>query len=297
MLNLTRAAAGLLIAAALLLAAYAWTLSRRPAPRPPHGPPVAQASFPVVVAARRLSAGQPIDDGALRVERLAYRPQGTYVDPSALAQRVPLADIEPGAPVFDAQLSSGFAEQVEPGQRAVAVHVDEASAVGDRLRPGNFVDVYVMLKRENAVLDARAEVTRTQAKLLLSHLRVLAFGDTVAGGGKAPERAVHPRTAVLAVPAADVERLALADSAGRLLLALRSPRDTDGATRLAGASMAAAAAPSLPGAGTLAKGDGVSLAMLSGAQASRGREAPARRTPMSSSVEVIRAGRSQTLEY
>ena len=158
MLNLTRVAAGLLIA----VAAYAWTLSRRPAPRPPHGAPVAQASFPVVVAARRLSAGQPIDDGALRVERLAYRPQGTYVDPSALAQRVPLADIEPGAPVFDAQLSSGFAEQVEPGQRAVAVHVDEASAVGDRLRPGNFVDVYVMLKRENAVLDVNAWTSKAR---------------------------------------------------------------------------------------------------------------------------------------
>ncbi|GLU34855.1 Flp pilus assembly protein CpaB [Trinickia caryophylli] len=295
--NLTRVAAGLLIAAALLLAAYAWTLSRRPAPRPPHVAPAAQASFPVVVAARRLSAGQPIEDSALRVERLAHRPQGTYVEPAALARRVPLTDIESGAPVFEAQLSSGFAEQVEPGQRAVAVHVDEASAVGDRLRPGNFVDVYVMLKRENAALAARAEVTRTQAKLLLSRLRVLAFGDTAAGGGKASERTVHPRTAVLAVPAADVERLALADSAGRVLLALRSPRDTEGADRLPGASMAAATALASPGAGTTAKDEGVSLAVLSGAQASRGREVPPRRTQVSSSVEVIRAGHPQTIEY
>jgi pilus assembly protein CpaB len=301
MANLTKALAGILIAGALILGLLAWNLSRRTPTPAVHAAPIAQVTFPVVVAVRRLPAGQPIAADALRIERLPVRPGGTFAEPVLLARRMPLADIQPGVPVFEAQLSSGFAEQIEPGERAVAVRVDEASAVGNRVRPGNFVDVFFTLKRDSGGIDGHSEIVRSQARLLLSRARVLAFGDTLPTGGNPDERTVQARTAVLAVPTADVDRLALADSAGRLLLALRNPRDAEVADPAFAPLLAAAPARTRslgaePTSSTLAAA-GISLGALSGSDRVRAVE-PSRRTGSGAGpIEVIRGGRAETLAY
>jgi len=301
----TRILAGLLIAAALVLGLYAWTLSRRPPPAA-QVQQVAQGTFPVVVAQRRLSVGQPISPDAVHIERLPVHVGGTFSDVARLVERVPRVDIEPGTPVFEAQLSTGFADEIELGERAVAVRVDEASAVGERVRPGNFVDVFLTLKREGGGIDGHAEIARSQARLLLSRVRVLAFGDALPGGGKATggnsgERIVHARTAVLAVPTEDVHRLALADSAGRLLLALRNPRDAEVADPRALALGTTAPAAMLwpraePTPSTLAAA-GISLGVLSGSDGARA-VAPARRTDSrAGQIEVVRGGRAEMVAY
>ena len=224
MLNFTKVLAAVLIGIAILLGLYAWTLSRH-APSAAKSIPQAKTAFAVVVAARRLPAGQPIATDALRVEKLGVYPSGAFAEPMLVAKRVPLVDIEAGTPVFEGQLSAGFADRVEPGERAVAVRIDEAGAVGDRVRPGNFVDVFLTLKRDGAGIGGQSEIARSQAKLLLSRVRVLAFGDAPPAGGGPNTHTVHARTVVLAVPTAQVDRVALADSAGHLLLALRNPKD------------------------------------------------------------------------
>jgi pilus assembly protein CpaB len=222
--NLTRILAGVLIALALLLGVFAWTLSRRPAPHPVT--PVAQATFPVVVAARVLPAGKPISVDALRVQSLPINPNGAFVDPTLLAGRVPTSDIGADSPVLEGQLSSGMAEQVEPGQRAIAVRVDESNAVGNRLRPGNLVDVFFTLKREGGGLNG-SEIERSQARLLMSRIRVLAFGSATPGADNPGDANGMVRTAVLAVPVADIDRLTLAETSGRLIFALRNPKDAE----------------------------------------------------------------------
>jgi pilus assembly protein CpaB len=222
--NLTKILAGVLIAVAVLLGLLAWTVSRRPAPAVVT--PAAQASFPVVVATRALPAGKPITLDELRVQTLPINPNGAFTDPSQLAGRVPNADIGADSPVLETQLSSGLAERIQPGERALAVRVDEGNAVGNRLRPGNFIDVFFTLKRDGNIGNG-GEIDRTQARLLMSKVRVLAFGNATAGGDTSndPNGLVH--TAVLAVPVADVDRLTLAESAGRLIFALRNPQDTE----------------------------------------------------------------------
>lgn len=306
MVNLTKIAAGVLIAVALALGVYAWTLSRRPPPASPAASVAQGVTFPVVVATHSLPGGRPIPADALRVVPMPVRPSGSFADPALLAQRVPLADIGADAPVIESQLSSGFAEQVAPGERAVAVRVDEASAVGNRVRPGNFVDVFFTLRRDGAGIGAggNSEVTHSQTRLLLSRIRVLAFGGTASGAGNPTELGVLARTAVLAVPTADVDRLALAESAGHLLLALRNPRDSEVVDSSALAPLPGVLKTTMRGANedpppSARAAAGVSLGALSGSEAGARASVPARRGGAGNGggIEVIRGKHAETLAY
>jgi pilus assembly protein CpaB len=265
--------------------------------------------YPVVVATRELPAGKPITVDALRVERLPINPIGGFSDPALLAGRVPVTAIGVQAPVLDTQLSSGLAERIEPGERAVAVRVDESNAVGSRLRPGNLVDVFFTLKRDGA-MGGSGEIERSQARLLLSRVRVLAFGQggsTDAGG----DINLAARTAVLAVPVADVDQLTLAEGSGRLVFALRNPRDDEVADntalpvpgpllKTAAVAGTAQASPSTRAAA------GVALDQLSGASRpapaaplkNNATHAPARIVAGThNDIEVIRGGRAETVAW
>lgn len=236
MINITKIIAAILVLLALALGAYAWVLSRK-APPPP--PAVAASSttpaktaqtqtFPVVVAAKPLPAGQAIPADALRVEQLTINPAGAFQETAPLAGRVPVMDLGEGTPLLAGQLVSGLALRVLDGERAVAVKADEVMGVGNKVQPGDFVDVFLMLKSDNKDID------RSQARLLLSRKRVLAFGNASVDGlpsktdknaAAQQQRAEAARTVVLAIPVEDVNRLTLAENSGRLLLALRNPTD------------------------------------------------------------------------
>ena len=182
MANVTRILAVSLIVLAVLLGIFAWSLSRRapvPAPQVVQG----QASLPVVVATRDLPAGKPIDANALSLRMAPSRGADEFADAAGLVGRVPLVAIAANTPLSEASLTTGLADAIAPGERAIAVRVDESNAVGNRVRPGNFVDVFFMLKRDmSAGPGTNAEVDATQARLLLSRVRVLSFGDAALPG-------------------------------------------------------------------------------------------------------------------
>jgi pilus assembly protein CpaB len=237
MANITRILAGSLIALAVLLGIFAWSLSRR-APAPVAPVIQGQASFPVVMTTRDLPAGKPIEADALTLRMALSRGASEFGDAAPLIGRVPLTAIAANTTLTEASLSTGLADAIAPGERAVAVRIDEGNAVGNRVRPGNFVDVFFMLKRDmGAGPGTEAEVAATQARLLLSRVRVLSFGDvTLPGTSDSVDAAANAsrasgagglRTAVLAVRTADIDALTLAEGAGRLVLALRNPADID----------------------------------------------------------------------
>lgn len=308
--NLTKILAGVLIAVALLLGLFAWMLSRRPAPVAVT--PATHASFPVVVATHTLPAGKPIAVDDLRVQSLPINPNGAFTDPAQLTGRLPNAEIGADSPVLETQLSSGLAERVEPGERALAVRVDEGNAVGNRLRPGNFIDVFFTLKRDGAIGNG-GEIDRTQARLLMSKVRVLAFGNATASGDSAGDPNGMVRTAVLAVPVADVDRLTLAESAGRLIFALRNPKDTEVVDQNAlpayPAVLKTAAGAGAPLQDSTRAAAGVSLDALSGSTNSAGARPALPHMPLpttrvagninstKSGIEVIRGGRAETVAW
>jgi pilus assembly protein CpaB len=308
--NLTKIFAVALIAIALLLGIYAWVLGRRPAPIVQNNVQQTAAKlFPVVVAAHPLKAGLAIAADGLKVQQVAGQPQGAFADPVQVIGRVPVADIPEQAAVVESSLSSGMADLIAPGERAIAVKVDENNAVGNRVRPGNFVDVFVNLKRDQGVAmptSANAngngpEIAKTQAKMLLSKIRVLAFGDATTARDQSPGAMGGVRTAVLAVPTEQIDALTLAEATGNLTLALRSPRDEDVATQTV-AMRVAANADKDPSARAAA---GMSLSELSRGVADSTPALVVRKAPPrvvahraeSSSIEVIRGGRAESVAY
>ena len=161
--------------------------------------------------------------------------------------------------------------QVEwPGDAAGISACVATPSVSNRITPGDYVDVFMSLQAPSEAGAGRND--NPQARLLLSRLRVLGYGDddvgkphpataASSGDGAAPEpgsraetiasrsgsssssgsNATQARSAILAVPVEDAGRLLLAAHSGKLFLALRNPGDT----ALADASIFVAPAPVL----------------------------------------------------
>lgn len=326
MLNLTKIVAAVLVLLAILLGGYAWVLSRKP----PAPPPVAAAAqpgttqsnaqtFPVVVAAKPLSAGQAIPSDGVKVMQLPINPTGAFRETGAVAGRVPALDLGEGTPLTEGLLVSGLALHLAEGERAVAVKADETMGVGNKIRPGDFVDVFFVLRSDGKDVD------RSQARLLLARKRVLAFGsasvDTQASakadGAAGQQRAEAVRTAVLAIPVEEVNRLAVGEAAGRLLLALRNPADSTLPDPALFAELPTALQPSRPGLGRGAPLQGLDQAqaglatadLVSGgdkkvraampAAAAVANSAPRMVAPRGAGneVEMIRGDRREMLQY
>lgn len=262
MQKITRVAALLLVAIAVVLAIVAFGLGRRAARPAETSVAVSQgtvgdfasrqAGVPVVVAGTALAQGVPIARASLRVVSRPQRPGGGYGDADAVAGSVPLVDIPAGSPLAAGLLARGLATALKPGERALAVPVDEQAGAGNRIVPGDYVDVFLSLKSSSPSTFDKAAADGTQTRLLLSRLRVLAYGmqdlpprpqaaSAAATGDGADQRTDSkgsrltsppregpppvPRTAVLAVPVGEADRLLLGVQNGKLSLAVRPAID------------------------------------------------------------------------
>ena len=261
----TRIAALLLVVVAVVLAVLAFSIGRR-ATTPvsadtsaahPIGLAQEPATVPVVVAATALPAGTPLVASSLKLINWPRRPADGYGDLDAVAGSVPLIDIPAGTAVTSKLLARGLSMALKPGERAVAVPVDEQAGAGNRIVPGDYVDVFVSLKAPPAMsYQPSAHETApdtSQTRLLLSRLRVLAYGGddlpsssakpSPADGGEpnpsgegdtkpvstsAPSQNAPrdvPHTAVLAVPVGEASQLLLGVQNGKLSLGVRLPTD------------------------------------------------------------------------
>jgi len=215
----------LMVLISLGLGWYAWVLGKRSMIEKP-----AEVSVPrlnVVVATKPIPAGVPIAKDAIKIEAMTVRPDGAFDNVAAVEGKIPAENIVTGETILAQRmfgLEKGIVSAIRPGERAIALKVDEVIAVGNRLNPRDAVDVFAVLRRNSD------EIAESQGKLLVSGVRVLAVGNRSVQGrdvnvGNLPEATVSPRTVVLAVPTNEVSRLALAAETGKILLALRSPED------------------------------------------------------------------------
>src|SRR5690606_430293 len=121
----------------------------------------------VVVATKALPAGQPIMVDDLSTTELQVAPNEGFPSIAEVVGRVPGSDIAAGGMVARGQLLQGIAAGIKPGERAVAIPVDELAGVSNRIAPGDFVDVFMSLQ---APSEAGAQRDNPQARLLLSRL-------------------------------------------------------------------------------------------------------------------------------
>lgn len=228
--KLIRILAIVLIVLAAGLAVMAWWLSSRSLSSRPAGPELSQTtSYPSIAATRDLHQGDPITAMDIKVVMLPYMAPGAFRDVGSVIGEIPLIDIHQDAIITENNLAHGLAMKLHPGQRAVAIPVDESIGVGNKIEAGDYVDVFVTLRRAD-------ETDKGQSRLLASRRQVLAYGAAVAGQSAISLPANNDqalplaqpsqaRSAVLAIAVDQVNALLLAAQNGKITLALRHPSD------------------------------------------------------------------------
>ena len=258
--NVLKVIAGVLALGAVIVAFIGVRLSGKPEPVAA-APVVVEQRQPVLVAARAVAVGQVLSAPDLEVQQLptASAPAGALQQPQQAIGQVSAQAIAKGAPILMSLVApDSLAALLRPGERAVAVQVDEVVGVGGFARPGDHVDVLQFTGANRETGDT------TFSQVVVHNARILTFGeasqiDTPAAAPtpaadatqdalkesgaqaavQARERRLNLRSAVLALREVDATRLMLAANTGQLRLSLRPKGDPD-AGMTAGAADAAA---------------------------------------------------------
>ncbi|MEX0614444.1 MAG: Flp pilus assembly protein CpaB [Methylophaga sp.] len=194
--------------------------------------------LPVLVAARDINFGRTLSEDDVTTIFVEKLPEDTFSEQQkVIGQQVRLT-IAAGDLILKDHFHdfSNLVSSIRNGERAIAVRVDEVTGVGGFVQPGDFVDVFLFLKAGPETAD------NSSAQRILSAARVLAYGNSLDEtdakfiaekatlNADSPEKkeaasdtepsGKQSKTAVLAVKDRDVSRLLLAESTGRLRLAL-----------------------------------------------------------------------------
>lgn len=229
-----------LVIVALALGFTGWQLTQQAVTPPVTASAVESATelplrrHPVVVATRHLAAGtrlgsDAVTQAATQAPRLAVvdfptAVPGTFAAREALEGRVLTRPVDAGEAIRedDFALGSVLASQIPAGYRALAIGVDEVVGGGGFIAPGDRVDVLFQ-----AQAAASGERRQPLARRLLEDVLVLGYGDDLRGRAEDADNAGRrgARTAVVAVTDAQAPKLLLADSTGRLRLAVVGSRE------------------------------------------------------------------------
>jgi pilus assembly protein CpaB len=186
---------------------------------------------PVVVATREIPEGAAIDRLAVTVEQWPETtvPVGAFGSLDSVAGRVARVAIFPGEAVVPGRLAPegtgpGLELKIPPGQRAMAVRINDVAGISGLIQPNSRVDVIVTL---------RAGSDRQVSKVFMENMRVLSVGTELQRDASGRPR--QATTVTLGVTPEEAERLAVAMNEGTIQLALRGYGDpnevrTGGAT-------------------------------------------------------------------
>jgi len=241
---------------AFILAAVGWQYSRSFAEKAERAQQAEQERQKMqqtlaVVALKPLQAYKPIPRDAISLVPVAVPPTQPYTSIEQVVDKVPLVDIDAGAPVTARYFtdSSMLSRAIPEGFKAVSVEVNDVVAVGGFIRPGDIVDVLLYLRADQ-------NLDQAQSRVLLEGVRVLAYQELIIDRPEGVEEDpkekgrrsnTRMRTAVLAVADPDTTTLMLGASAGELRLALHGGGKGEGteaqATTVAGLPVDASAKP------------------------------------------------------
>jgi pilus assembly protein CpaB len=193
-----------------------------------------QDSEEIVVAAVNVGMAETLTPQHVKIARWPKRsiPSAAIRTVNEAQGRVVRSSIVAGEPLIEAKLAPNLAGRggimpmlVPEGQRGVTIKVDDAVKESGFIMPNSTVDVLVSMPRPDSKQDRIS-------KIILQNVLILAAGQTVEMRDNKP---VSVTTVTLALTPEQSERLAVAQSEGRLLLTTRNLRDktiveTKGAT-------------------------------------------------------------------
>ena len=181
------------------------------------------ANYQVVVAAKPLPMGTRVAAEHLKV--IAWPSKSpiaeAHSDPAKIVNRGLLDSVAENEPITETKLApleagAGLSPSIPEGMRAMSVKVNEVVGVAGFVVPGTKVDLLVTLRR------GEESMTRT----VVSNVQVLTAGtrydqDKLQDGEPIPSTVV-----TLMVTPEDGEKITLAQTEGKIMLALRNPLDT-----------------------------------------------------------------------
>ena len=178
----------------------------------------------VVVASRDIPEGVTIDRIALGTAQWPSdnAPAGAYTSIDSVAGRISRVAIFNGEPIVPGRLAPvgsgpGLEIKIPPGQRAMAVRINDVAGISGLLQPNSRVDVLVTIREDNS--------EKQVAKLFMSNMLVLSVGTEVQRDTQG--KPINATTVTLAVTPEEAEKLAIAMNTGSIQLVLRGYGDPD----------------------------------------------------------------------
>ncbi len=182
----------------------------------------------VVVPVRALPRGSVIDDKAVAGRDIAadlvYEDMITADQYDKVAGRRLLRPVERGRPLRRADLfdvrAKDFSDEVDEGLRAITLDIDELNSIAQMLRPGNFVDLYLIASEQGG--------SGQEVIPVLERVKVVATGQTLQAAddtGPAPGQRAPFTTVTLEVTPEEAARIALAQQSGKIRAVLRNAKD------------------------------------------------------------------------
>ena len=189
--------------------------------------PVQVVSRQVVIAKVDIPEGAAIDRTALSLAAWPAQtvPAGAYSSLDSVVGRVTRVNVFTGEAIVPGRLAPagtgpGLELKIPPGQRAMAVRINDVAGISGLIQPNSRVDVLVTI--------ADPVTNKQQAKLFMENMRVLSVGTEIQRDAAGKPNAAT--TATLAVTPEEAERLAIAMNTGSIQLVLRGYGDPTAVT-------------------------------------------------------------------
>ncbi|MBM3251525.1 MAG: Flp pilus assembly protein CpaB [Candidatus Omnitrophica bacterium] len=188
-----------------------------------------------VIATKRIPAGTAIDRTMVELRKipLEFTQPGALDSVEAALGKKAVIDIAANEQVLSSKFSdaiskgpgSTLAMKTPFGKRAITISMDELSAVGGMIRPGDYVDIIGNFPFPQ-MMDGKVE-TQIATVMLFQNVLVLAVGAQIdqesLDKGSARSGA---STVTLALTPKEAELITYAQQQGQLKLVLRSPLDS-----------------------------------------------------------------------
>lgn len=195
----------------------------------------------ILFAKTAIAAGDSVDPQDVEIKEVPERqvlPQSvTSLD--RIQGMVAIADIFQGEPITITKLafprgSSGLADVTPVGRRAITIAVDNLAALAGMVKPGDYVDVIVLIAVPVQMSDG-SKMTDNRVIPLFQNVEVLAVGQSTVGverkstryspEGSQPQQSKSPLITLSLTPQ-EAGILAYISEQGKVRLVMRNPSDS-----------------------------------------------------------------------